>query len=212
MGEPIRLGVLLSGSGSTLQNLIERIDSGRLRARIVCVVSSKAEAFGVERARRAQLPVEVVERKACSTREEFSKRILDHCRAAQVELVCMAGFLQLLQISNDYLGRVMNIHPALLPAFGGKGYHGLRVHEAALEVGVKVSGCTVHFADNEYDHGPIILQRVVEVEDDDTPESLQARVFAAECEAYPRAIELFAEGRLHLQGRRVRIRGEGGRG
>jgi phosphoribosylglycinamide formyltransferase 1 len=121
-------------------------------------------------------------------------------------LVCLAGFLQLLPIADDFLGRVMNVHPALLPAFGGKGYHGLRVHEAALEAGVKVSGCTVHFADNEYDHGPIILQRVVPVEEDDTPESLQARVFAQECEAYPEAITLFAQGRLRIEGRRVRVR------
>jgi phosphoribosylglycinamide formyltransferase-1 len=117
----------------------------------------------------------------------------------------MAGFLQLLEIPDDFLGRVMNIHPALLPAFGGKGYHGRKVHEAAIEAGVKVSGCTVHFADNEYDHGPIIIQRVVPVEDDDTPESLQARVFAAECEAYPEAVRLFAAGRLRVEGRRVRV-------
>jgi phosphoribosylglycinamide formyltransferase-1 len=206
MAEPIRLAVLLSGGGTTLQNLIDRIGDGRLAARIVCVVSSRADAFGLERAGRAGLPAHAVERKACPSREEFGARILGHCREAGAELVCMAGFLQLLPIPADFLGRVMNIHPALLPAFGGKGYHGLRVHEAALEAGVKVSGCTVHFADNEYDHGPIILQRVVAVEDDDTPESLQGRVFEQECEAYPEAITLFAQGRLRVKGRRVRVR------
>jgi phosphoribosylglycinamide formyltransferase-1 len=205
MPEPIRLGILLSGGGTSLQNIIDRITDGRLVAQIACVVSSRADAVGVERALRASLPTFVVERKACASRAEFSARILDHCRAAGVELVCMAGFLQLLEIPNDFLGRVMNIHPALLPAFGGKGYHGLKVHEAAIEAGVKVSGCTVHFADNEYDHGPVILQRVVPVEDDDTPEALQARVFAAECEAYPEAVRLFAEGRLKVEGRRVRV-------
>ena len=117
----------------------------------------------------------------------------------------MAGFLQLLHVPPDFMGRVMNIHPALLPAFGGKGYHGLHVHRAALETGVKVTGCTVHFADNEYDHGPIIAQRVVPVLDDDTAETLQARVFTAECEAYPEAIRSFAEGRLRIEGRRVRV-------
>jgi phosphoribosylglycinamide formyltransferase-1 len=206
MAEPIRLAVLLSGGGTTLQNLIDRIADGRLAARIVCVVSSRADAFGLERARRAGLPAHAVERKACASREEFGARILGHCREAGAELVCMAGFLQLLPIPADFLGRVMNIHPALLPAFGGKGYHGLRVHEAALEAGVKVSGCTVHFADNEYDHGPIILQQVVAVEEDDTPESLQARVFGQECEAYPEAITLFADGGLRVEGRRVRVR------
>ncbi|MFO0845300.1 MAG: phosphoribosylglycinamide formyltransferase [Gemmataceae bacterium] len=206
MPDPIRLGVLLSGSGTTLQNLIDRIADGRLAAAIACVVSSKADAGGVERARRAGLVTHVVERKACASRTEFSARILDHLRASDVGLVCMAGFLQLLEVPEDFLGRVMNIHPALLPAFGGQGYHGLRVHQAAIEAGVKVSGCTVHFADNEYDHGPIILQIAVPVEDDDTPESLQARVFAAECEAYPKAIRLFAEGRLTIDGRRVRVR------
>jgi formyltetrahydrofolate-dependent phosphoribosylglycinamide formyltransferase len=206
MTVPLRLGVLLSGGGTTLQNLLDRIRDGRLPAVVACVVSSKADAAGLERARAAGVPAFVVERRSCASRQEFSHRILDHCRSAHVELVCLGGFLQLLEIPSDFTGRVMNIHPALLPAFGGKGYHGLHVHQAALEAGVKVSGCTVHFADNEYDHGPIILQRVVAVLDDDTPESLQARVFAQECEAYPEAIRLFAEGRLQIDGRRVRVR------
>src|SRR5262249_13978637 len=120
-------------------------------------------------------------------------------------LVCMAGFLQLVQIPDDFAGRVMNIHPALIPAFCGKGFHGRHVHEAVLASGVRGSGCTVHFADNEYDHGPIILQRVVPVLDDDTPEGLAARVFEEECEAYPEAIRLFAEDRLRVEGRRVRV-------
>ena len=206
MANPIRLGVPLSGGGTTLQNLLDRIADGRLAASVAVAVSSKASAFGLERARRAGVPGFVVERKQCASREEFSARILDHCRAAGVDLVCLAGFLQLLHIPPDFANRLMNVHPALLPAFGGKGYHGLHVHQAALETGVKVSGCTVHFADNQYDHGPIILQKAVGVEDDDTPERLQARVFAAECEAYPEAIRLFAEGRLQVEGRRVRIR------
>jgi phosphoribosylglycinamide formyltransferase-1 len=117
----------------------------------------------------------------------------------------MAGFLQLLEIPADFAGRVLNIHPALIPAFCGKGFHGLAVHRAALETGVKVSGCTVHFADNEYDHGPIISQYVVPVLDDDTPESLAGRVFAQECEAYPEAIRWFAQGRLRIEGRRARV-------
>jgi formyltetrahydrofolate-dependent phosphoribosylglycinamide formyltransferase len=207
MSAPIRLGVLLSGSGTTLQNLLDRSSDGRLAARVVCVVSSSAAAFGLQRARQAGVPAFVVERKSCASRGEFSHRILDHCRQARVDLVCMAGFLQLLEIAPDFAGRVLNIHPALIPAFCGKGFHGLHVHRTVLDTGVKVSGCTVHFADNEYDHGPIVLQRTVPVEDDDTPESLAARVFAAECEAYPEAITLFAAGRLRIEGRRVRVLG-----
>jgi formyltetrahydrofolate-dependent phosphoribosylglycinamide formyltransferase len=200
---PIRLAVLLSGSGTTLQNLIERSNAGRLSAQIVHVISSKADAFGLERARQAGIPATTVERKKCTSPAEFSRRIFDTVRTAQAELVCLAGFLQLLPIPDDFLGRVLNIHPALIPAFCGKGYYGHHVHEAALAYGVKVSGCTVHFADNEYDHGPIVLQRIVPVCDDDTPDRLAARVFEQECEAYPEAIRLFAEGRLRMVGRRV---------
>ncbi|HZY87488.1 MAG TPA: phosphoribosylglycinamide formyltransferase [Gemmataceae bacterium] len=205
MNQPLRLAVLLSGSGTTLQNLLDRCARGELPAAVAAVVSSNAAAFGLSRAENAGVPTAVVERKASGSREEFSRRIFDHCRTAGADLVCLAGFLQLLHIPDDFLGRVLNIHPALIPAFSGKGFHGLHVHRAALEAGVKVSGCTVHFADNEYDHGPIVLQRVVAVRDDDTPESLAARVFEQECEAYPEAIRLYAQGRLHIEGRRVRV-------
>jgi formyltetrahydrofolate-dependent phosphoribosylglycinamide formyltransferase len=202
---PIRLAVLLSGNGTTLQNLLDRTADRRLRADIVLVVSNRYDAFGLERARRAGVRVAVVERSECDSREDFSRRIFDLCRGAQVDLVCLGGFLQLLPIPDDFAGRVMNIHNALIPAFCGKGFYGHRVHEAVLEAGVKVSGCTVHFADNVYDHGPIILQRVVPVLDDDTPDTLAARVFEQECEAYPEAIRLFADGRLRIEGRRVRV-------
>jgi phosphoribosylglycinamide formyltransferase-1 len=200
---PIRLAVLLSGGGTTLQNLIDHIADGRLTAQIVQVVASRPGAFGVERARRAGLPVAVVERRAFADTAAFSAAIFDLCRASGAELVCLAGFLQLLRIPDDFTHRVLNIHPALLPAFGGQGMYGHHIHEAVLAYGAKVSGCTVHFADNEYDHGPVVLQRAVEVRDDDTPDTLAARVFAAECEAYPEAIRLFAEGRLQSVGRRV---------
>src|SRR5206468_12914990 len=151
------------------------------------------------------IPVTVITRRDAGSREEFSKRIFDLCRREQAELVCMAGFLQLITVPDDFLGRVMNIHPALIPAFCGKGFYGHHVHEAVLAYGVKVSGCTVHFTDNQYDHGPIVLQRTVPVFDDDTPDTLAARVFEQECEAYPDAIRLFAEGQLSIEGRRVRV-------
>jgi formyltetrahydrofolate-dependent phosphoribosylglycinamide formyltransferase len=202
---PISLAILISGTGTTLQNLIDWIQAGRLDAKIVQVVSSHADAFGLQRAQRVGVPATVVTRKEAGSREEFSWRIFDHCRQAGAELVCMAGFLQLITIPDDFQLRVMNIHPALIPAFCGKGFYGHHVHEAVLAAGVKITGCTVHFADNEYDHGPIIVQRAVPVLDDDTPDTLAQRVFDQEKEAYPEAIRLFAEGRLRVEGRRVRI-------
>jgi phosphoribosylglycinamide formyltransferase-1 len=202
---PLRVAVLLSGSGTTLQNLLDRIADGRLRAEVVLVVSNKENAFGLERARRAGIATAVVQRREAGSLEAFSQRIFAACRAARAELVCLGGFLQLIQVPDDFLGRVLNIHPALIPAFCGKGYYGRHVHEAALAYGVKITGCTVHFADNQYDHGPIVLQRAVPVLDDDTVESLAARVFEQECEAYPEAIQLFANRRLRVEGRRVRI-------
>ncbi len=193
MSNPVTLAVLISGSGTTLQNLIDRIADGRLQARIVRVVSSKASAFGLTRATAAGLSTAVVERKQFDSVESFSAAIFAECRTSGAELVCLGGFLQLLRIPPDFAGRVLNIHPALLPAFGGKGMYGHHVHEAVLRAGVAESGCTVHLVDDEYDHGPIVLQRRVPVHSDDTPESLAARVFAAECDAYPEAIRVVAE-------------------
>jgi formyltetrahydrofolate-dependent phosphoribosylglycinamide formyltransferase len=201
--QPIRLAVLISGGGTTLQNLLDRIADGRLKAQIALVVASRPSAFGLMRAESAGIPCDIVERQKHPSVESFSQAIFDRCREAGAELVCLAGFLQLIQIPPDFLGRVMNIHPSLIPAFCGKGFYGHRVHEAALEYGVKVGGCTVHFADNVYDQGPIILQRVVPVLDTDTPETLAERVFVEECEAYPEAIRLFAEKRLRIVGRKV---------
>jgi phosphoribosylglycinamide formyltransferase 1 len=205
MHDPIRLAVLLSRGGATLQNLIDQIAAATLRAEIAIVISNKAEAFGLTRARQAGIPASVVERKAHPSREDFSARIFALCREAEVDLVCLAGFLQLLHVAEDFHQRVMNMHPALIPAFCGKGYYGTVVHRSVLDRGVKVSGCTVHFVDNEYDHGPIVSQHIVPVLDDDTPESLAQRVFAAEFEAYPQAIQWFAQGRLRIEGRRVRV-------
>jgi formyltetrahydrofolate-dependent phosphoribosylglycinamide formyltransferase len=202
---PIRLAVLLSGSGTTLQNLLDRVAEGRLRAKVNLVVSSSAGALGLERGKRAGVATATAERKEFSSREDFSRRVFDLCREAGTDLVCLAGFLQLLVIPDDFEQRVLNIHPSLIPAFCGKGYYGHRVHEAVLACGAKVTGCTVHFADNQYDHGPILLQRPVPVLDDDTPDTLAARVFAQECEAYPEAIRLIAEGRIRVEGRRVRV-------
>jgi phosphoribosylglycinamide formyltransferase 1 len=201
---PIRLAVCVSGGGTTLQNLIDRVGAGRLGASIVQVVSSKPTIGAIARAEAAGIPVEVATR-AGRGLAEFSAAVFEPIRRRGADLVVLGGFLALLEIPDDYAGRVINIHPALIPAFCGRGFHGEAVHRAVLEAGVKVSGCTVHFADQAYDTGPIILQRAVPVRDDDAPAALAARVFAAECDALPEAIALYAAGRLHVEGRRVRV-------
>ncbi len=206
MHSPVRLSVLISGGGTTLQNFIDRIADGRMNAQIVLVVSSNPSARGIERARAAAIPTVVVRREEHASVAGFSDAIFGHCRAAAADLVVLGGFLKLLKVPADFAGRVMNIHPALIPAFCGKGMYGHHVHEAVLESGARVSGCTVHFVDDHYDHGPIILQRTVPVLDDDTPDTLAARVFDQECEAYPEAIRLFAAGALVVEGNRVRVR------
>lgn len=203
-----RIAVLISGGGTTLRNFMEKIAAGTLPVEIGLVVSSSPTARGLQFAADAGIPAAVVERKAFASQEEFSREIFDRCRQARVELVAMAGFLKRVTIPDDFANRVVNIHPGLIPAFCGAGFYGHHVHEAVLEYGAKLSGCTVHFADNEYDHGPVILQKAVPVLDDDTPDTLAARVFEAECEAYPEALRLLATGRVTLEGRRVRVRGE----
>lgn len=184
--ESIRVVVLLSGSGRTLQNLLNYISKGMLSINIVKVISDRENALGIEKARNAGLSVEIVNR----SHSDFSNKIFEICRKSCANLVCLAGFLSLLKIPEDFNFKVINIHPSLLPEFGGKGMYGNKVHDAVLKSGRSVSGCTIHYVDNEYDHGEIILQKKVEVKKDDTVESLSGRVFAEECKAYPEAIKL----------------------
>ncbi len=197
---PLRLGVLLSGGGRTLLNILDCIRSGRLAAEVAVVIASR-ECTGAQRARDAGLDVHVVPYKQMPDAETYSARIAELLDAAGVELVCLAGFLSFWKIPPRYEGRVMNIHPALLPSFGGEGMYGHHVHEAVLRAGCKVSGCTVHFVNNAYDAGPIIVQKAVPVLEGDTPDSLAERVFEQECLAYPEAIRLFGEGREADSGR-----------
>lgn len=185
-----RLVVLISGSGTTLQNLVDRIADGRLDARIVGVVASKAGILGIERATVAGLPVAVVDAKP--KRNDFADEVWSAVRGFAPDLVVLGGWLHLLPIAEEYRGRVLNVHPSLLPKFGGRGMYGKHVHEAVLAAGETESGCTVHFADDTYDTGPKIVQSRVPVLPGDTAESLAARVFAAECEAYPEAIRRVA--------------------
>lgn len=202
-GKKLRLGVLLSGGGRTMVNLHEEIRAGRLNAEIVLVISSRPDVKGVERAREIGLEPVVIRRKDYPDVAAFSGRIAEELEKAGVDLVVQAGWLCLWHIPAAYENRVMNIHPALLPSFGGKGMWGHHVHEAVLRAGCKVSGCTVHFCTNEYDAGPIIVQRCCEVRDDDDADSLAARVFKEECLAYPEAVRLFAQGALTVKDGRV---------
>jgi len=207
---PIRLSVCVSGGGTTLQNLLDRIEAGTLDARIVQVVASRPGIAAIDKAERAGIPVLVADSVLRKTdADAFSASIFDPLRAARTDLVVMAGFLVMVKIPDDFRDRVINIHPGLIPSFCGKGFYGRHVHQAALDYGVKISGCTVHFADDAYDEGPIILQKTVPVLDDDDADSLAARVFQAECEALPEAVSLYAAGRLSIEGRRVRIAPDG---
>jgi phosphoribosylglycinamide formyltransferase-1 len=189
----LRLAVFVSGTGTTLQNLIDRIADGSLRARIDLVVSSRADVLAVGRARDAGIPVVVINPRDYSSAGEFSRAVFAAVERQPIDLVCLAGWLSLLELGPNWIGRMMNIHPALLPNFGGRGMFGRHVHEAVLAAGVRESGCTVHFVNEKYDDGPIILQKKCAVLPTDTPDTLAARVFELEKEAYPQAIEIFAK-------------------
>ncbi len=199
------MAVLLSGSGRTLQNFIELSDSGYLKADVSGVISSRPDAYGVQRAKQAGIPNCVISPGKFDDTHSFSQTITAALSQWEPELIAMAGFLSFYKIPPQLTNKVMNIHPALLPAFGGKGYYGDKVHRAVLEYGCKISGCTVHFANNKYDHGPVILQKAVPVAETEDTHSLAAKVFEIECELYPQAINLFAEKRLKVSGRRVKI-------
>jgi formyltetrahydrofolate-dependent phosphoribosylglycinamide formyltransferase len=202
----LRLAVLISGGGRTMMNILDCIKRGELNAEIALVISSLSTVGGVEKTRRAGLPLKIVRRKDCADLDAFSENIVKELDEAKADLVVQGGWLCLWKIPPQYENRVMNIHPALLPSFGGKGMWGHHVHEAVLAAGCKVSGCTVHFCTNEYDRGPIIVQRTCPVADDDTPDTLAERVFAQECIAYPQAIRWFAEDRLVVEGSRVKVK------
>jgi formyltetrahydrofolate-dependent phosphoribosylglycinamide formyltransferase len=205
MAETLRLGVLLSGGGRTLENILDHIRAGRLRAEAAVVIASRPGIRGIDVGREAGIPTHVVRPKDHADVQAFSDRLIALLDDARAGLILQAGWLSYWRLPPRYMGRVMNIHPALLPAFGGKGMYGHHVHEAVLAAGCKVSGCTVHFVNNEYDAGPIILQRTCPAYAEDAPDDLAARVFAQECVAYPEAIRLFAQGRLRTQGRIVRV-------
>jgi len=197
--------ILISGSGSTMENLLQRAQDGTCALKCVGVISSKPGVPGIDRAARFGVPVQVVNRKDYTDAKAFSRQVFRLVGAVKPDLVLLAGFLSFLHLPERYKGRVMNIHPSLLPKFGGKGMYGSRVHQAVLKAGETETGCTVHYVDAQYDHGPVILQKKVPAKPGDTPETLAARVQAAEREAYPEAINLYAEKRLMQVAKSVRI-------
>lgn len=199
---PLSIGVLISGSGTNLQAIIDRCADGTIDGRVVCVISNRADAYGLERARRAGVPAVHLDHRRFSSREEYDGELVRILREHGVELVALAGFMRIVTpvLLDAFPHRVMNIHPALLPAFPG-----LDAQKQALDHGVRVSGCTVHFVDEGCDTGPIILQSVVPVLPGDTVETLSARIHVQEHRTYPEAIRLFAQGRLRVEGRRVTI-------
>ena len=204
---PFKIGFLLSGSGSTLENLLEHIEKKKVEANVAVVISSKEACYGIERANNWGITREKVNYKDFKNRvEEYSDQITEILNRYHVDLVVLGGFLSLYLIPDQYKNRVINIHPALIPSFCGKGYYGRKVHESVIEYGVKYTGCTVHFVDNEYDSGPIIDQAIVRVEESDSAESVENKVQQLEKEIYPRVIQAIVDSRVGIDGRKVFIK------
>ena len=207
--QPINIAVLVSGHGrgTTLQAIINACRDGRITGVIAVVIGVKDDVPAMDRARDSGIPAIALRPKEFATDEAYGRRILEVLSEHRVDLVCLAGYMRILptEVVGAYRSRIMNTHAALIPAFCGKGMYGEHVPKAILDYGVKVSGCTIHFVDEVYDHGPIIVQKAVPVEEGDTPETLAARVLPFEHQAYIEAIQLFAEGRLKVEGRVVRV-------
>lgn len=201
----MRLGVLASGRGTNLQAIIDACAAGRIPAQVAIVISNRPDAYALTRAERHHILTRVIDHHNFPDRESFDRALVEELKCNQVDLVCLAGFMRILSpyFTAQFKDRILNIHPALLPAF--KGLYGEQVHEAVLKSGAKFSGCTVHFVTEDVDGGPIVLQAVVKVLDDDTPETLAQRVLSEEHRIYPDAIRLFAEQRLKIQANRVKI-------
>lgn len=206
----IRLAVLLSGSGTTFQYIQDRIDEGKIDAETVVVIGSRKDAYGLERAGKHNIPAIAVPRKEFkkSGSDElalFNRKVLEELEPYKPDLIALAGYMSLLtpEFVDRYRGRIMNTHPALIPAFCGDKFYGGKVHKTVVDYGVKITGCTIHFVDEIYDHGPIILQAAVPVDDGDTYEDVAGKVQAVEKPLYCDAIQLFAQRRLEIRGRKV---------
>jgi phosphoribosylglycinamide formyltransferase-1 len=205
---PLKIGVLISGSGTNLQSIIDSIEKGYINAEISVVISNKENAFGLERAKKHNINAVYINQKCYDSFDKFNDAINDVLESNKVDIVVLAGYLKILshKLIENYKDRIINIHPSLIPSFCGKGYYGIKVHEAAIEYGVKLSGATVHFVDEGADTGPIILQETVKVDYNDTAESLQKKVLKLEHELLPLAVKLLCENRLEVVGRKVKIK------
>ncbi len=204
----LNLIVLASGGGTNLQAIIDSIEAGKVDAQIKAVISNNSKSGALERARNHNITDIHLSHKQFATPEEFNQKLLSILKEKETDLVVLAGYMKIISptVIREYKNRMINIHPALLPSFGGKGMYGIHVHEAVIESGVKVTGVTVHVVDEVYDHGAILFQKCVPVSSDDTPESMQQKVLPHEHEAYSRVIQLFAEGKIEIKDNRAFIR------
>ncbi len=206
----MNIAVFASGRGSNLMAILNAIKEGKLNAKVSVVISNNSNAGALTIAKENGIDALHISRKQFSSDEDYVKKILSELRARNVELIVLAGYMKKIppEIIREYPNKILNIHPALLPAFGGLGMYGMNVHKAVIDYGVKITGVTVHIVDEEYDHGPIVMQKAIEVKDDDTPETLAERVLKIEHEIYPEAIKLFVEGKVIVSGRKVMIKNE----
>lgn len=204
---PLKIGVLISGSGTNLQSLIDNVENGNIKGEIVVVISNKENAYGLERAKKNNIDAVYINQKNYDSLDKFNNAIMEELKSREVDLVVLAGYLKILsdKFIKNYKNKIINIHPSLIPSFCGKGYYGIKVHEAAIEYGVKLSGATVHLVNEEADNGPIILQEAVEVEYDDTAETLQQKVLNIEHKLLPLAVKYLCEGKIEVDGRKVKI-------
>ncbi len=205
----IKIAVFISGGGTNLQALIDAINNNYIKEGYIEIVfSNKKDAYGLERAIKSGIKTMFLDPKEFQSREEYDEYLSGKMNSMNIDLICLAGYMRILteKFLDKFKGKIMNIHPALLPSFGGPGMYGLNVHKAVIESGVKITGCTVHFVDKGVDTGPIIIQKCVPVDDNDTPETLQKKVLEYEHKAYPEAVKLFTEGKLKIEGKIVRIK------
>lgn len=206
--QKVKIGVLISGGGTNLQALIDEVQQGNINGEISVVISDKKGAYGLERAKNHGIKAIALDRKDYKNKAEFTRALMDTLLENKIELVVLAGFLTILasEFIEEYKGRIINIHPSLIPAFCGEGFYGQKVHSAVLEYGAKITGATVHFVDEGADTGPVILQESVSVMEDDTPETLAARVLKVEHKLLPEAVKLYCDGKITIEGRKIRIK------
>lgn len=204
----VKIGVLISGSGTNLQSLIDNVESGSIKGVISLVISNKKDVYGLERAKKHNIHAVYLNSKDYENFDKYNDALIEELKNHGVELVVLAGYLKILtsKFIEEYRNRIINIHPSLIPSFSGKGYYGIKVHEAVIDYGVKISGATVHFVDEGADTGPIIIQEAVEVKSDDTAVTLQQKILQIEHKILPLAVKYYSEGKIQISGRKIKIK------